>query len=305
MFNAPTDWESYYDKIVSKCEAYISTGYWEEIDKYRLHGWLSNFSSCQELYFSSCLLDALVFRSRKMVDASFRHIASSTIPKFLLSNGYELDDDLDGWCKNLQSGKNLPFRFVAIENVDDKSGKSGSIVARTIKESLDLAGHLTPTLENIGKAPASVTTVVFIDDFTGTGEQFCDYYERKVLGNLKSNQKVLYVPLAAHESAIARINDAYPRVTVIPVEMLTSEDSFFHPIDGFFRGDKINSVKDAIDFYMQLCKKNGFENDNFLLGKGEQSLSFAFWFSTPNNNLKLLYHKKPGSKWKNLLNRNR
>ncbi|MHA6965823.1 phosphoribosyltransferase-like protein [Zobellella denitrificans] len=305
MFQAPVNWESYYDNIILKCEGYIDSGYWEEIDKIKLRGWLTNFKTAEERYFSACMLDALVFRTRKMVDASFRDIASSKIPKFLYQNGVEINDNLDNWIDRITAGDNVPFRFIAIENVDNKTGKSGSLVIRSIKESLDLAGHLTPPYEKIPKIPKDVNFLVFVDDFAGTGEQFDSFFKEKIKPLLRLNMKILYTPLAAHKRAIEYIKNKNKQVTILPVETLSDEDSFFHPINNSFRGDGKNTVEDAKKFYLNICRKNGFENERYLLGKGDQSLCFAFYFSTPNNNLKLLYHKKPGHRWINLLHRNR
>lgn len=306
MFEAPQGWEDYYEKVISKCNAYVKSGYWEEIDIHALRGWLGNFKSPSDKYFSACMLDALVYRSRKMVDSSLKHISSSIIPNFFSNAGIQLNEEnLAKWCLSLQTGKDVPFRFVAIEGVDNKSGKSGSIVVRQIKESLDLAGHLTPLVENLHKAPENVKAIVFIDDFSGTGEQFIEYYNMKVKLHLKDHIPILYAPLAAHENAIIKIEDTLENVSVRPAEIITEKDSFFSPIANSFRGDKQNSISSAKAHYLKICRENGFEKDDFLLGKGDQALTFAFYFSTPNNNLKLLYNKKTGNPWKNLLNRNR
>ena len=306
MFEAPQGWEDYYEKVISKCNAYIKSGYWEEIDIHSLRGWLGNFKTPEDKYFSVCMLDALVYRSRKMVDSSLKHISSSIIPNFFSSAGIQINEEnLENWRLSLQTGKDVPFRFVAIEGVDNKSGKSGSIVARQIKESLDLAGHLTPLVENLNKVPESVKAIVFIDDFSGTGEQFIDYYNRKVKSHLANPIPILYAPLAAHETAIINIENTLRNVMVRPSEIIREEDSFFFPIENTFRGAKLNSTTSAKDHYLKICYENGFENDDFLLGKGNQALTFAFYFSTPNNNLKLLYNKKPDNPWRNLLNRNR
>jgi hypothetical protein len=302
MFEAPQDWIVYYDDVLAKCKEYVRTGYWEEIDKYKLQAWLANFATNEERYFSACLLDALVFRTRKMVDASFRDVASSILPKFLKQKNIEIDNDLDYWMHRLSTGRDVPFRFIAIENVDKKAGKSGSVVIRNLKEALDLAGHLIKKPEQISEIPDNIKVLVLVDDFAGTGEQFTEFYEAKVTSEIKMSKHVLYAPLAAHQDAIKNIHQNHPDVTVTPVEVLDDSDSFFHPIHGYFRGDNKNSVEDAKAFYEQICAKQGFNGAAFM-GKGGQCLTFAFHFSTPNNNLKLLYHKPTDDKWKNLLYR--
>lgn len=65
MFKAPEWSESFYDDIVSKCEKYISNGYWDDIDTIRFRNWLTNFKSKEENYFAACILDSLVYRTKK------------------------------------------------------------------------------------------------------------------------------------------------------------------------------------------------------------------------------------------------
>jgi hypothetical protein len=303
MFKAPTDWISYYDVVVERCNNYIKTGYWEGIDALNLKLWLINFITNEEKYFAACLLDSLVFRTPQMVHASFQHIASSIIPNFLNKNNIEIPDELDKWIHSLSSGDQIPFRIVAIENVDKKAGKSGSVVIRDIKKSLDLPGHLSKKPEHIGEIPAKIKALVLIDDFAGTGEQFTSFFIGKVKPHLKVGQAVLYVPLAAHVTAIKKIKEKCSEIEVAPVELLTEEDSFFHPIDGYFQGDEKNTSIVAKQFYLDMCENRGFKDLDFLLGKGDLCLSFAFYLSTPNNNLKLLYHKPTNNSWNNLLYR--
>jgi hypothetical protein len=305
MFKAPVDWISYYDVVIERCNNYIKTGYWEGIEELKLKLWLTNFYSDEEKYFAACLLDALVFRTPQMVNASFQHIATSIIPNFLNKYRIKIPDELDNWVYSLSSGVGIPLRIIAIEDVDKKTGKSGSVVIRDIKKSLDLAGHLSKKPEHIGEIPCDIKALVLIDDFAGTGEQFISFFQNKVKPYLNDGQAILYVPLAAHEVAITNIKEKCTEVDISPVELLSEEDSFFHPVNGYFQGDKENSTSDAKQFYLDVCKRRGFEKQGYLLGKGDLCLSFAFHLSTPNNNLKLLYHKPVDNSWNNLLYRSK
>lgn len=302
MFEAPLNWDIYYDDVVSKCESYVEYGYWDDVELYQLRAWLSNFESDEEKYLSACILDGLVYRSKQMVKSSFRTIASSIIPKFLDEQKIDYDDSLDDWLTTLKSGRDTPIRFVAIENVDNRTGKSGSVIIREFIETLDLAGHLTMKPEAVGRIPAYVKAIVLIDDFAGTGNQFCEFFKNN-LADKELNKKILYVPLAAHKDAVDYIKRSYPSIEVCPVELLTDDDSFFTPINGYFRGDNKNSVDDAKNFYLDLCERSPLKGSSFLLGKGDLCLTFGFHLSTPNNNLKIIYHNSETPSWNRLLYR--
>jgi hypothetical protein len=184
MFEAPQHWDTYYDNVVTKCESYINFGYWDDIELYQLRAWLSNFTSDEEKYFSACILDALVYRSRQMVRSSIRTIASSIIPKFLESQSIYQSNSLEDWLHCLQTGKNVPIRFISIENVDHKAGKSGSVIIRELIETLDLASHLTLKPERINQIPEDVKVIILVDDFAGTGEQFCNFFKNELKGRI-------------------------------------------------------------------------------------------------------------------------
>lgn len=304
MFKAPRDWETYYDDVTNKSIEYIRCSYWEGLDKYELKAWLNNFKSNEEKYFSACLLDSLVFRSRKMVEASFIEIATSKIPKYLNSIDMPIKCDLNEWMNRLKKGDKIPFRFISMENIDKATGKSGAVIIRDLRKSLNIPRFLAKKPEEISSLPDYVKVIIPVDDFSGTGDQFIDFYKTQIDCNNNKGLKVLYTPLAAHSAAIDLIRKKHPEITMDPVEILNIEDSFFSPVDSFFRGDNENSINAALNFHKSLCEKNGWDTDEFL-GVGKQSLTYAFYLSTPNNNLKLLYHNPDDAEWENFLHRNK
>lgn len=301
MFKAPEWSDTFFDDIVSKCEKYINNGYWDDIDTIKFRNWLTNFTTKEEKYLAACMLDSLVYRTKKMVDSSIDEIASTRIPSFLRTSGIEHITCTRTWLDRLRIGNNVPFRIIAIEDVDGRAGKSGAVISRRVDERLHLAKHLTRKLEQFDNLHKDVKAIVLIDDFAGTGEQFSTFIEKLKQSNAFYKYKYLYTPLAACSRAITHLNKNYPEIITDPIEILTEEDGMFYPINGYFQGDKTNSVDDAKDFYLNLCIKHGFGELEFLMGKGDLALTFGFDFSTPNNNIKLLYHNPADRSWNNLL----
>ena len=301
MFKAP-DWtESFYDDICAKSETYINSGYWDDIEIRNLRNWLTNFNTKEEKYLAACILDSLVYRSRRMVNSSIDEIAITRIPSFLKEKKIEDVCCIKSWLLRLRQGSDIPFRIIAIEDVDQRAGKSGAILSRRVDEQLHLAKHLTRKLDDFDNLHKDVKAIVLIDDFAGTGEQFVSFMNKLSQKQNFKKYQYLYVPLAACKGAIEFIQGNFPHVVVDPVEILSEEDSLFFPINGYFQGDKINSIEVAKEFYLNLCSNRGFGNAKFLLGKGELALTFGFDFSTPNNNIKLLYHNPNDKSWRNLL----
>ena len=83
MFEAPEGSESFFDDVVEKSDQYIDSGYWDDLEKLNLRSWLTNFNTSDEKYFAACLLDSLVYRTRRMVNSSLDEVASTRIPNFL------------------------------------------------------------------------------------------------------------------------------------------------------------------------------------------------------------------------------
>jgi hypothetical protein len=197
MFKAPEGSESFYEDVVAKSEKYISIGYWDDIEQLNLRSWLTNFETPEEKYFAACLLDSLVYRSKRMVNSCIDEVVISRVPNFLRANNIEEINCISAWLERLCRGDKVPFRFIAIEDVDKKAGKSGAVLSRRVDERLNLAGHLTRKLDDFEAMNEEVKAVVLIDDFAGTGEQFANYMAKVAKKDNYHKYCYLYVPLAA------------------------------------------------------------------------------------------------------------
>lgn len=172
-------------------------------------------------------------------------------------------------------------------------------MAREFIQANDIPQRFIQQANVLERAIASGTKlVVFIDDFSGSGFQFLKFLRQNPIDQFKGQANFLYAPLCAHQDAIDRIEKETPQVRVIPIDILTKQHNFFYECEnGFFRGDKTNSSESAKIFYEELLQQT--TNKKYLFGMNNQSLTYSFFFSTPNNNIKALYHDEPNS-WKRL-----
>lgn len=232
-----------------------------------------------------------------------RKIISETVPNYCRSIGIENFETISEW-KNLIKNGNQLVRFTPV-SISDGRVKSSSVVIRHFIEANDIPQRCVQQTENLERAIEQGTQlIVFLDDFAGSGHQFNKFFKQKELAHFENRVKFLYAPLAAHKTAIKRIESKYPNIKVLPVEMLNEQHEFFNQCpDGFFRGDQTNTVQDAKKHYEDYCSKI-FDNPKYLFGMSSQCLTYSFFLSCPNNNLKALYHEQ-ATEWKRLLFRGR
>lgn len=302
-FKAPPGWNQYYNSVISKTRLLIKQGIWEEIDELSLNRWLTNFKTDESKYLSACMLDALSYRSQKMCHSMMRKVLNETVPNYCRHLGVENFDTISKWKQQIKDGSQL-VRFTPV-SISDGKVKSSSVVVRHFIEANDIPQRCVQQTENLERAIENGTKlIVFLDDFAGSGYQFNKFIKQKDLEKYKGQVNFLYTPLAAHQDAINRIESKHPNIKVLPVEILNEQHEFFNECqDGFFRGDKTNSVEVAKKFYEDYCSAI-FDNTKYLFGMSSQCLTYSFFLSCPNNNLKALYHEQ-APEWKRLLFRGR
>lgn len=302
-FKAPVGWESYANSVLSKTRLIINQGIWDDIDELTLNRWISNFTTPESKYLSACMLDALSYRSKDMCRSMMRKIIMDIIPNYCREIGISNFSSIVDWLQKINSGDAL-VRFVPV-SISDGKVKSSAVVAREFIQANDLPQRLIQQPENIQRAIDHGTKlIVFLDDFAGSGFQFLKFIQQQNMEKFRDSVNFIYVPLAGHTDAVERIHRKCGYIKIVPIEPLSKYQNFFYECkNGFFRGDKTNSVEAAKNYYETYCGEK-FDNSKYLFGMSTQCLTYSFFFSCPNNNLKALYHEQ-GSDWKRLIFRSR
>lgn len=305
-FKAPEGWETYSNSVVEKTRLLIKLDIWDGIDELDLNGWLKNFGASPEgRYFSACILDSFTYRTKKMCSSMLRSILDDIVPDFCREIEINNFSSIAEWKEKLSNADPV-VRFVPVSMLDGKV-KSSAIVARDFLQANDLPGYIVQDPENIQRTIDNGTKlIVFLDDIAGSGRQFSTFCKQRKLEQYSGLVNFLYVPLAAHSNAIKSIEERNEYVKVKPVDLLGSYQSLFYTCsDGFFRGDQTNSVESAKKFYEEIFKTAGGGANKYRYGKSSLCLTYSFYFSTPNNNIKALYHHSDDGSWQRLVFRAR
>lgn len=245
-------------------------GFRHPITEPRIDRWLEQFQE-EDRDLAARVLDVVEFIPTAKVAATYRAALAA----------------LPGW--HADEGKRLgKFRFVAFSS---SAGESGDVMLARLRHANALsARRFNKLFLHRSELPSSGLshgdTVVFVDDFSGTGEQVCtawpDFAEL-----LPEGVEAVLLLVAATESALGRMRSE-TELNVVTEIILTAEDGVFNAECKKFSVDEKSVLQD----YCDAC-----------VGKSSRRFSEAgfvvvFAHTCPNNSLPILHSRSP--EWEGL-----
>ena len=303
-FTVPTDGEIFVEQVLGRCKNLISSGIWEGLGQIRLDTWMKNFASGKERYFGACVLDSLIYRSEKQTVALMEHLFQRTLPD-LTRRVPPAASNSTPWLVLLQSptyGPDPFLRVVPVIGWDDPPAKSGPALARLYRRhfSMNQEWMIWPWQIEDAKR-GGINRFLFVDDFLGTGEQFCGFAQQFNLSASLKGCYGVYAPLVAHATGVTEVKKCLPGLHVVAVEVIDDTYSLFSNDSPWFR-DGVNSPQAAREFYDSLVARLRFPiKPEALRGYGKLSLAYAFSHATPDNCVPIIWSE--ANNWKPLLER--
>lgn len=283
------NWKTYYNNIKNRSLKLIELGIWKGVDPNMLSAWINNFQTDREKYFSACILDAIMYRSKDQVISMLYDLYTKDLHNLfrIHSNIYTpykppLELLKDKW--------NDPgFRVVSAVKKGDSPSKSGNLMSSCLVHELLISEKwiLSPTqLEE--EMLKGVKHFVLIDDIICTGEQMIEILDEiNIIKNIDNISFYISV-CTAHEQGINNIQKKYPDIQIAYTELLTYENSFFNFID--IKSSDYKDRMDAINRYNEFLKRKGVKNKD-TLGFGSLGLVYGFEHNTPNGSLPIIHYK--------------
>ena len=300
MFCLPKHATSYTKAVITRCHDLISEGIWSGIDKIRFQGWLNNFKSEEEKYFSARLLDGLIYRSKDQTIAMLEQLLHRTLPDLQAEHPMPFGEISD-WVEFLKnrSTDNSPLRLVAVKGEYDSPGKSSSILMRHLMKEFGTHEGIMIEADQIENCIMSgIKTFVFIDDFMGTGKQFIELCNEIDIKSFLPDAYFAYTPLVSHVQGIQALTKYAPNIKVSSVEVLEQCHDIFSPQSLCF-SDGGNSADDALAFYRDLVKDRNLSLRGDEKGYGNLGILYAFEHGAPDNCVSILWHSEQ-YKWSQL-----
>lgn len=239
--------------------------YRHAVSEQRLLEWIEQFAP-NHRDLSARVLDCIDIITHDQIAAAYKSILRG----------------LDGW--NRDEGRRVgKWRFVAYSA---SAGESGDAMLHKFRIANNLAGDCYKDLfihrsDLLREELGPDDSVVFIDDFVGSGDQACKSWG-DVFGELVANiGRVYLVVVAAQQQALQRISTETD-LEVVSQICLAKSDNVFDSACKHFNNDE----KSALLGY---CQKVDRKKPK---GHGDCGLLLVFAHSCPNNSIPILHKSK-------------
>ena len=267
----------------------------------RFESWFRQFCGPEERFFAACLLDQVIFRTRQQFEAALRSLFRSNLYGSLYPGAHDLQ------LLEMVKGRTDPkLRVVPVICESDAPTKSGPLVLRRLQRILLLNSKWMCWPWQAVKAVEEglVETILFVDDFLGSGGQFEEFFHQWCFDKRSDNGvSHFYAPVVAHQKGIDHLAKELPGVSVVSAETFgPSHDFFSAAVWERIGHNGCVTADDAKSWYLDFGGKRKCAPSRVpLLGYGELALTFGFSHSTPNNSLPILWYGS--AEWQPLLER--
>lgn len=269
----PSDRGQSIDAVRIKDWLHIFANYRHAVSEGSVDRWLGQFQT-EDRDLAARLLDSVDFITSDQITAKFRTALNS----------------LTGWNKDTDQRQG-EWRFVAYSA---SAGESADTMIHTFRHANGLASsrynkHFiyksNLPMENLGPND----TVVFIDDFSGSGRQVIENWP-SLQELLTGSPKVYLLLIAASVQAIEKIQDETD-IEVLSSILLSEADGIFNDACKHFTEDEKTKL-------LGYCKLANLKTPK---GFGDAGLVIVFSHTCPNNSLPILHASH--QRWQGLFRR--
>ena len=220
----PDNADSFVDSVFKTGKQLIDQGFWE-IQTSRFDGWVSQFCGKEEQFFAACLLDQTIIRSRPQFESALRSLFRSNVNHTIFRNHHDLR-----LTEVLRFDVDPRVRLVPVICETDPPTKSGPLVLRRLQRLLQLRAKWMcwPWQAQDAVDQHGVDTIIFVDDFLGSGDQFSRFFDQwGFQQHTDLGVTYVYAPVVAHDNGLKFLSSIMPTVTVECSEKLGYDHSFF------------------------------------------------------------------------------
>lgn len=310
-FNPPRNALEFYEKVIHQCNTLIKMNIWTISDS-SFNSWASQFQTQNEKFFCACLLSKLIFRSKNQTYSLITSLFQSNLNNMCFN---DLKNQGDLIVKLTQKRNDPKIRLTPVIDDDDPPTKSGPLIIRYTKKKFNLnekwmiwSSKLPDLFEN-----EKYLTIIFVDDFCGTGRQFSKFFEQIQSSTsnddiefwnkiIERNIKIIYAPLIAFDNGLNYLKIKYPYIRFTCSELLSSSNNFFDQTYWEEISGKKIKAEDAQNWLIEFWNSKGFSQSSIpCLGYENMALTIGFEHGTPNNTLPIFWQSNQN--WKPLLER--
>lgn len=271
----------FLEEVISKCEVLKLSGVWACEPKLRPRAWLDNFDA-EDKNIAALLLDRFIYYSdehtNSLLLAAFHSLGSIDTPEILP----KLND----------------AKFTLVTGETPNPTDSGYAICRKVRQLLHVPDeNIVEPIEAIEHALMG-GTVIFLDDFVGSGDQFLTTWKRKYLPRNLSfedissmkNNLCLYITLVTTDFGLNNINKNAPNVIVSAAHCITEKSTI--------RGIDLKGISNQqLDVFLEKYSRRLTPQDDYIArhvaykkyGYKQRGLLFGFEHSIPDATLPIFW----------------
>ena len=189
--------------------------------------------------------------------------------------------------RSYQKFRGIPKETIYFVPVGNQGSGSG-IIARALRNAGVDSDQIIHMLELNRLPDNEVGGIVFIDDFSGTGDSLVGWWETVEMMVRPKNADWVVAVLVLNESAEEKLHEFTP--DIVWVEQLSDDDNVLSPDSLVFTEAEKQTI-------LEYCARTECD-ERYLKGYGDCGLLLAFKHGCPDNSLPILWW--PDSDWKSL-----
>jgi hypothetical protein len=250
------------------------------IDAARMAQWLKRFRYYREPPDEEAINSWLASFKGESRDIAARILdCVEVISDTEIQSGYKTSlEKIPGWARTKRD-RDGNWYFAGF----GYAGESGQAMVRTFREANKLNDTRHDDLfctvaDIVGKDPTAADTIIFIDDFSGSGQQVCGRWNKNGIGMLASDAECHLILTAATDAAINKIE----KETSLKVHA----HKRIHPNDNFFSERCERFTQAEKNTILHYCK---IADSSQPKGFNDTGLLYILQHKTPNNSLPILH----------------
>lgn len=292
----------YIDQILKKCEDLKKANLWLREPKLRPVRWLNNFDDADKAT-AAFLLDKFVFYNEELTN-------------ILLCSSYSsLADGLPKGPQSIYPGDIFNSIqnacFTPVRGEEPRPTDSGNLFCRKARQLLRIPEENMLEPEDAIQHALAGNSVIFLDDFIGSGDQFLETWRRSYSSvngesfksiRQKSSFDAIYIALIATDYGLSRIHRYAPEIMVSISHLLGHESTVFGLNAPPEKKIKINNLLEKYWSRLEPIEDYMRNNKEYLKhGYKSRGLLFGFEHSIPDATLPIFWSAGPD--WEPLIER--
>ena len=288
-------------EVIAKCDVLKRAGLWLPEPSMRPRAWLQNFDE-EDKRLAALLLDKFTFYNSRLTDALLKasyHSIADGMPKGPRAP-----------CRTDLVHSLSTAMFTPVRGEHPNPTDSGYLLCRKARQLIGVPeARILDTDAALNHAYTG-GTVIFLDDFVGSGDQFLTTWKGDPHGKsfrdarIKTNFVAIYITLISTDFGLQNINTEAPDVAVCATHILEPKSTLHGLVS------QSNQLKDDVDkflnkYAMRLRPTEPYiaKNSSFVrYGYKNRSLLLGFEHSIPDATLPIFW--SPGEDdWEPLIER--